>query len=178
MLKMTRWAVCMWLMVAGIPRAAVAASITLASGEVVEGTIQGRVLIARSSPDGQPAFRIVEGKDIVSIDARGIHTEGESVLFVSMKGASIDDTLQGLIWWDEGRALKLNKGLVRDVGKAQVIGVRMPTANIKPAPEHIVGGYTINPSRKRIDVVESLRLQRPDGEIRTIPVSEITKFQQ
>jgi hypothetical protein len=166
------------MLVLWAPTTTLAATVTLMSGEVVEGTIQGRVVIRRTSKDGEPAFRIVEGKDITRIDTSGVHHESDSLLLSSLKGATADDVLQGLIWWDEGRSLKTGQVQFRSVGNAQVLGAKIPRANIKPAPEQLTGGYTIDRGRKRIDLVNAIVVQRPDGQTTTIQVSEITTFQQ
>lgn len=168
-----------------LPTAVVeAASVALANGEVVEGSIQGFILLDRTRIDangvkGSPVFRIVEGKDILRIDASGVVSEGETVILLSVKGsATVAETVQGVVWWDAGRALKKNQALVRDVGKGQVTGARMDASNVRPMPEVLIGEFTVNHSEKAIEFSGSIRLKRPDGQIVTIPVSGITKFTQ
>jgi hypothetical protein len=150
-----------------------AAVITLANGQVVEGTIQGRVLVRRTTPDGDVAFRVLEGKDITNIDASGVHANGDSIFLIGMKGATPDDVVQGLIWWSEGRDLKKGRGLVREVGTGQVVGARVQNSSVKSDSGEFLGEYRINHWDKRIDLLFAIRLKRPDGTTATIPASEI-----
>ena len=157
--------------------AAEATSVTLASGEVIEGAVLGRILIGRMGSDGTLAFRIVEGKDIDKIDEAGVHARGESVMLVGIKNATAADILQGLIWWNEGADLKKGKGLMRDTGQATVAGVRLDSSAVKPGRERLVGGYTIDKARKEVTLLNSIRLELRDGQIRTIPLSEMAGSQ-
>jgi hypothetical protein len=92
------------------------AVITLANGEVLEGTVQGRDLTRRSGAEGDVAIRMLDGRDIAAIDRTAIRASGESVMLVGMNGATQEDVLQGLIFWDDGRRLKVGQGVVREVG--------------------------------------------------------------
>jgi hypothetical protein len=176
---------CVAMLAALLPETAHAASVTLANGDMIEGTVLGRILMDRPSRDANgnktsPGVRLVEGKDISSIDATGVHTDGESVVLLGMKGATLSETLQGLVWWDEGRSLKSNQALVRDVGKAQVVGARMPSSKVQtnPGQEMLLGEVVVNHSRKTVEFSGMIRLQRSAGEIVTIPVSQIAQFTQ
>jgi len=158
------------------PAAAQAASVTLANGTVVEGTIQGPVLIKRETTDGTPAFRLVEGKDITRIDSSGVHGGGQSVMLMGVKTASIPDVLQALVWWDEGRSLVTNKALVRRSRNGEVIGVRVPNDRVKPVKEELAGTYQIDLAAKTIVIVPSLRLRRPDGSELVLAVKDVVAF--
>lgn len=54
------------LLVALLPAPVAAATVRLGTGQVVEGTVQGRVLVIRATTDGDVMFRMLEGKDVSS----------------------------------------------------------------------------------------------------------------
>lgn len=170
-------AACIFVMLALAQAPAGAAVITLANGEVIDGTIQGRVLTRRFT-GGDVAFRMLEGKDISSIDESGIRATGDSVMLVGMKGATQEDVLQGLIIWNEGRRLRPRQALVRDVGTAQVIGARVDNATMKPFPEEFLGEYRIDEAAKKIELLASVRLKTANGAVVTIQLAEIVRFKQ
>ena len=174
--RIVRSACCCALLIA-YPAAAAAASVTLANGDVIEGTVSGRILISRMGTDGTAAIRMVEGRDIERIDASGVHNKGDSVMLVGLKNATTDDMLRALLWWNEGADLKKGKGLVRETAGTTVAGVRLDNSSLKPVRERLLGGYTINRERKEIALVTSIRLELPDGQVRTIPLSEIAGTQ-
>ena len=160
-------------------RTLAAAVITLANGDVIEGTVQGRVLVRRTGEAGNVAICVVEGKDISSIDQTGIRASGESVMLAGMKGATQDQVLQGLIFWDEGRRLKTGQGMIRAVGTAEIVGLRIDFASMKPFPnDKVLGEYEINEAAKRVTLLSSVRLKKGDGTVVTIPVAEIVASKQ
>lgn len=174
--RWTHKATCLALMLALLSAPVAAAVVTLANGDVIEGTIQSRVLIKRFTTDGDVAFRVVEGEDILSIDATGIHCKGESVVLAGMKGATPEDILQGLIWWREGRSLRLGQALLRDVGTAQVVGARVQNSAVKPASEELLGEYRIKDNAKKIELLSYIRLKKPDGTVVTTPIADLVVF--
>jgi hypothetical protein len=146
---------------------------------VIEGTVQGRVVVRRADAEGNVAIRVLEGTDIVAIDQTGIRANGESVMLAAMQGATQDDVLQGLIFWDEGRRLKNGQGMVRDVGTAQVLGARIDNARIKPGrKEEFLGEYRINEGARTITLLSSVRLKKADGAVVTIKAAEIVASKQ
>ena len=157
---------------------AAAATVKLANGDVIEGTIQGHVVIVmRSREGGDGGFRVVAGDDIVSIDEGGIAIEkGESLVLVGMDGALTSDVLKGLIWWNEGRDLKPNRGLIRKVGRAQVVGSRVPNESIKPILQELAGDYQINQGAETVTLIPSIRVKKADGTTRTIALNDIVPF--
>jgi hypothetical protein len=157
---------------------AAAATIKLANGDVIEGTIQGHVVIVMRSREGSDGgFRVVAGDDIVSIDEGGIAIEkGESLVLVGMDGARPSDVLKGLIWWNEGRDLKPKRGLIRKVGRAQVVGSRVPNESIKPIVQELAGDYQINQGAETVTLIPSIRVKKADGATRTIALSDIVPF--
>ena len=150
-----------------------AAVVTLANGQVIEGAVQGRVLVRRCSPDGNVRIRVVEGGDISRIDASGVHATGESVFLVGLNGATQEDVLQGLIWWSDGRDLKQGQGSVRAIGTAQVAGMRVLNSSIESRSGELLGEYRIDDQDNTIELLSAIRLKRPDGSTVTIPAGEI-----
>lgn len=153
-----------------------AATVTLANGNVVEGTIQGQVLIARQTPDGTPAFRVIEGKDITRIDATGVHADGQSVMLMGMKPATMPDVLEAFVWWEEGRRLLTDKAVVRRTRNGEVIGVRVANDRVKAVKEELAGTSQIDPAARTIVIVPSLRVQRSDGSELVLAVKEVVPF--
>jgi hypothetical protein len=155
------------------------ATIALANGEVLEGTVLGRVVVRRADASGNIALRVLEGSDILAIDEAGICANGESVVLAAMQGATHQDLLQALIFWDEGRRLKNGQGMVRNVGTAQVLGARIDNARIKRGhKEEFLGEYRIDQGARTIAVLSSVRLKKSDGAIVTIKVAEIVASKQ
>jgi hypothetical protein len=154
--------------------ATVAATVvTLTDGQTVEGRVQGRVLVRRTTSNGGVVFRILEGRDITSIDASGVHANGEAIVLVGMKGATQHEVMQGLIWWNEGRDLKKGGGLIREIGTAQVAGARVPNSSLTSDSGEFLGEYRINHQDHKIELLLAIRLKRSDGTTVTIPASEI-----
>lgn len=163
------------LLVTLLPAPVTAATVRLETGQVVEGTVQGRVLVIRATTDGDVMFRMLEGKDISSIDEAGIHATGETIVLMGMKGATAEDVMQGLIWWREGRDLKKKRVLIRAVGQAQVMGARFPSSEVKSVAGDVLGEYRIDHGRKAIEILAEIRLKKPDGTVVAIPAAEIMK---
>ena len=99
-------------------------------------------------------------------------------MLTGMKGATPEDILQGLIWWREGRSLRPGQGLVRDVGTAQVIGVRVQNSAVKPASEELLREYRIKDNAKKIELLSFIRLKKPDGTVVTTPIADLVVFKK
>ena len=98
-------------------------------------------------------------------------------MLVGIKNATAADILQGLIWWNEGAGLKKGTRLRRETRQATGAGVRLDRSAVKPGRERLVGGYTIDKARKEVTLLNSIRLELRDGQIRTVPLSEIAGSQ-
>jgi hypothetical protein len=161
------------LLATSAARASSAATITLASGEIVEGEIQGRLLIKRG-PDPDFAYRIVEGRDVTSITAAGIACGGETVIVMSLKTVPAAALLKALKAWDEGRQLKTGQGTIRNIGRYEIIGFRKDNQSLQPIIESLLGDYRV--FGDTLDPSGSIRVSKSDGSLLTLSVGDIVSF--
>ena len=151
------------------------ATVTLTNGSTVTGTIQGRLLTRRGSAE-DPGLRIVDGKDVTRIDDAGVACAGDSVVVMGMSKTPTptDDLSKALVVWEEGQALKKGQGLIRKVGKSQIVGARVDCSSMKPVPEVVLGDY-----RTEGNVLKpsgSIRVLQADGTTVTIAVTDIVAY--
>lgn len=153
-----------------------AAKVKKANGEIVEGEIQG--LIVCRGKTTNVTFRVVRGKDIVSIDEEGLQSApGKGLGLDGVKNTAQEDVLQGIIWWMD-RFLKWKSGeaLLRDVpGGGQVLGIRM--SEMFSAGELLVGEARVDKKAKVITILSAIEVQTDKGIVR-IPVADIVSFKE
>lgn len=148
-----------------------AASITLASGEVIQGEIQGRLVL---SPGGRDVtFRVIEGRNVLAIGADGVHWEGDSLFLIGTAGASASDVLHALVWSDEGRGILVEDMRMQDLGRCRVLAVWAETAPAVRSREALLGDYEIDLATQTVRLTGVVHIRTANGDLLAVPVSDL-----
>ena len=142
------------------------ATIALANGEVLEGTVLGRVVVRRADAGGNIALRVLEGSTSSPSTRPAFARTGNPWVLAAIQGATHQDLCcQALIFWDEGRRPQEWSG--DGAQRRHCTSARRPHRQCQDQtrpqgriPWRVTGSIK---ARRTIAVLSSVRLKKTDG---------------